>query len=158
MFCQFLRHTPPLRWNAALVVALILSGCATKYYSEPELPKPQVAIISVVSSGVWIFRVDGLYLNNSHRRVKVLPGKHRFDVHMRYIHLCIFRCSSGSTLDGVIDLDVKAGRSYTIDMSGEGFFWTKVFIWAIDEATGEIVAGVKPPPRATPGRWRLRVW
>jgi len=141
---------PTDRLLITFCVALFLVSCSTAatVYEGKELPNDEISIVStygvdydVVSSTInWIESVDGKNVGTMVNEVRVLPGRHSFVVH------------HSKNIMSVVDyrryyrivIDTKPGHQYRIET--KSFAQSQdFFIWAIDEATEEVVAGAKPP-------------
>lgn len=127
----------PRSFGYAIAFALLLAGCVTaKMYEGLALPKEQISIVSgkdeFFGCYVWVASVDGgpkrFYVTTAH----VLPGKHEFEIWIG--------CYPSSPWHESIKLTftTKAGHRYQVLED-----WPRV--WAIDSASGEVVADVKAP-------------
>lgn len=123
---------------AALAMA-IMTGCATTYtaYQDASASPSQVVIIKGeterggmwVGKTVYILEVDGQNVYgwwhfgdpSTPREVRVLPGKHELKV--RYVF-------ARTVVDGKLQLETEAGKTYTIKANERG---SQVVFWfAID--------------------------
>ena len=122
---------------AALAMA-IMTGCATTYtaYKDASVSPSQVAIIKGeterggmwVGKTVYILEVDGQNVYgwwhfgdpSTLREVRVLAGKH--DLKVRYVF-------ARTVVDGKLQLETEAGKTYTIKDNERGsqvVFWFAV--------------------------------
>ena len=126
--------------SIAFTLVGLLAGCAftEQIYKGEKLPEEGISRVSGAGGSftfetVHLRQVDGKNIGPLVGEVEILPGLHNFTV------LGTVATGYGAIgYWGYIDIKVEAGHSYQIDMD-------RYFIWAVDEATGEVVAGLAPP-------------
>ncbi len=123
----------------ALPLLAILSGCAsTQRIIEEDHSQESIVRVSTRGMGglfgddIRIQRVDDKQLGFFVGTIELLPGSYSFNIWHTTPPFGV------PITFGFIDLTVEAGRSYQIEISRD-------FIWAVDQATDEVVAGVRPP-------------
>jgi len=157
------------RMVIALVLALLSSGCATKAYEGPELPKSKIAILNTTYTHTNVFAVVFPVPAAGHkhatsvreidttevrltRYIHILPGSHTAKVnYWRYpaVKLCIFAIISIECVhnyfsrDLSIDFTAKAGHEYRIPAERRG---ERNWIWVEDitesKTNGKVVVEV----------------
>ena len=135
-----------------LVVMSLVPGCtavfeatASKAYEGPTLPREDIAVITTkfVEDFYILWAVDTKILSIDGKKVdrksaEVLPGPH---------DLVLGRGSAGGDFYPITDassvhFNARAGGLY---VALSDWYRSKTWYWIEDEATGELVAGTKPP-------------
>ena len=145
----------------ALVLALLSSGCTTKAYEGPELPKSEIAVLREVHQhGVIltpsfflvvpltehvtsIIEIDKKSVPGTPTAgstIHILPGQHTARVH--YIKRRPLFGPPTYDIYISINFTAKAGHEYRIPTERRG---EKNWIWVEDVTSGKVVAGKKPP-------------
>ncbi len=131
------------RWALSGVALLLLSGCAT--YSDPQLPRDQVAVLDtvwqVIGYATVVHSVDGQYAGYFPRKVTLLPGRRTVEIRFE---------ASGRIMGRPIALtfEAVAGRTYRaegalveVPTGGVSGSWQG---WIVDVETNQVVAGRRP--------------
>lgn len=161
-----MRRTIPIAVSIGL-----LMGCGlvppTQLHNNPNRLDSEIATVETLGTDLFPYdgvisaeflEVDGVILEGtatSRSRVEVSPGVHRFKL-----------TSQASDLFGditgvicTIDFDAEAGHEYKIDVQPyyyyDGARREGAFVWVVDKASVEVVAGVEPsqsegPPSPEP--------
>ena len=150
-----------------VAVALILSGCASKAYEGPKLPKSEIAVLHhYVTRGTVlgfaaivpvpapkhktiVFQIDGQtpgLATALARRLHILPGQHSITViyeRLNHVALCGYGgcIANYRTVDLSIKFVAKAGHEYRIPAERSG---KRNWIWVEDVTTGKVISGEKP--------------
>jgi hypothetical protein len=130
-------------WLLIIAVPLLLAGCAT--YSDPALPRDQVAVLDtvwqLVGYATVVHSVDGQYAGYLPRKVTLLPGRRTVEIRFE---------ASGQVMGRPIPLSFEAvaGRTYRAEgaiveqpTAGQKGSWQA---WIVDVQTNQVVAGRRP--------------
>ena len=119
---------------------------ARKAYEGPTLPKEEVAVImdsalffGPFQLGVRITGIDGKPRGSP---AEVLPGRHSIDL----VRRVTAGCSTGP-LATTLFFNAEAGHLYVARTGSTGGIFQRggyFPVWIEDDATGEVVAGLKP--------------
>lgn len=143
----------PGRRRAAFVTGLSLlfvAGC-TSYYEEPTAEASYVAVL-LPTERIHGLRVDGfeVYYWDYSPGIKILPGQRnlafvhsgRSGLFERMFSDVSNQSDPGYSHTSGIEFEAEAGHTYELySFSNREQIWT----WVIDQSTGEMVAGDKPP-------------
>ncbi|MEE8083668.1 MAG: hypothetical protein V3T46_00445 [Alphaproteobacteria bacterium] len=149
-----------------LVLALMLSGCATKAYEGPDLPRSEIAVLLGHEHGdvvipllghkhrTSVIEIDGKKRSAARHEIHILPGQHTARVHyFRYPDVKSFWGPIGGTpnyetRDLSITFMAKAGHENRIPAERRG---ERNWVWVEDitesKTNGKVVAGEKPPEK-----------
>jgi hypothetical protein len=130
---------------STLLIVFLVTSCATvKTYEGESLPSEEVAVIKSnywchLTGGIVVREVDGKDVGFNPGDIHVLPGMHTVKIRVTHSHGYLGTMMSS----GTVNLYAEAGHTYMVDgriyRLGE-----RVWIWIVDEETGEVVAGMKP--------------
>jgi len=135
----------PLQIIMIVLFSWLIISCATvKTYEGEELPSEEVAIIKSnywgrLTGGIVVREIDGKDVGFNPGDVQVLPGMHTVKIRVTHSYGYL-----GTTLaSGTVTLNAEAGHAYKVDGITSGF-GRSIWVWIVDEETGEVVAGMKP--------------
>lgn len=128
-----------------LFVTIVVTSCATvQTYEGDPLPREEVAIIKSnywghLTGGIIVREIDGKDVGFNPGDVHVLPGMHTVKIRVTHSYGYLGTIMAG----GTVNLSAEAGHTYMVDGRIHRF-GEYVWIWIVDEETGEVVAGMKP--------------
>ena len=135
----------PLSIILTVLLSWLVISCATvQTYEGETLPLEEVAVIKSnywgrLSGGIIVREVDGKDVGLNPGDVLVLPGKHT--VKIRVTHSLGYLGTIMAS--GTVTIFAEAGHTYMVD--GRIYqFGESVWVWIVDEETGQVVAGMKP--------------
>jgi hypothetical protein len=130
---------------STLLISCIAISCATvQTYEGDPLPQEKVAVIKSnywghLTGAIIVREIDGKDVGFNPGDVHVLPGMHTVKIRVTHSLGYLGTIMASRT----VNLSAEAGHTYMVD--GRIYrFGESVWIWIVDEETGEVVAGMKP--------------
>jgi len=135
---------PLLLFFTVLLSWMIVSCATVQTYEGDPLSPEGIAVIKSnywghLTGGIIVREIDGKDVGINPGDVHVLPGMHT--VKIRVTHSLGYLGTIMAS--GTVNLSAEAGHTYMVDGRIHGF-GEHVWIWIVDEETGQVVAGMKP--------------